>query len=103
MSVSIDDFGTGHSSLAYLTTLPADTIKIDRSFIQQLDSGSIGEHVTETVIALGRRFNFAVVAEGIETRQQQARLVKMGCLIGQGFLFAKPMPVDDILQWLSTS
>lgn len=103
MSVSIDDFGTGHSSLAYLTTLPADTIKIDRSFVQQLDSGSIGEHVTETVIALGRRFNFAVVAEGIETRQQQARLVKMGCLIGQGFLFAKPMPVDDILQWLSTS
>lgn len=103
MSVSIDDFGTGHSSLAYLTTLPADTIKIDRSFVQQLDSGSIGEHVTETVIALGRRFNFTVVAEGIETRQQQAQLVKMGCLIGQGFLFAKPMPVDDILQWLGAS
>ncbi|WP_217904948.1 EAL domain-containing protein [Marinobacter lutaoensis] len=100
MAVSIDDFGTGHSSLAYLATLPADTIKIDRSFVQELGSGSIGEHVTEIVIALGRRFGYTVVAEGIETEAQRAHLVNMGCAIGQGFLFARPMSVDDVVDWL---
>lgn len=101
MAVSIDDFGTGHSSLAYLATLPADTIKIDRSFVQELGSGSIGEHVTEIVIALGRRFGYTVVAEGIETEAQRAHLVNMGCAIGQGFLFARPMSVDDVVDWLA--
>lgn len=99
--VSIDDFGTGHSSLACLARLPADTIKIDRSFVQALGSEELGEHLAEVVVELGRRFNYTVVAEGVETEAQRDRLIGMGCVLGQGYLFARPMPVEEALERLS--
>ena len=91
---SIDDFGTGHSSLAYLRDLPVDAVKIDRSFVTGLDaSDSASNHVCQTIVTLSRGLGFEVIAEGVETRQQQAILRAMGCDQAQGYLFARPMDV----------
>lgn len=90
VSISLDDFGTGYASLAYLTQLPLDELKVDRAFVNNLDKQSRSELLTETIINLGRSMNLAVVAEGIETQQQFERLQAMGCEYFQGFLFGKP-------------
>jgi len=96
--LSIDDFGTGHSSLAYLRSLPATQLKIDRSFVQDIDgeSGAIVDAVVRLAHALGLR----VVAEGVETEDQRDRLLALGCDELQGFLFAKPMTPEALMQWL---
>ena len=90
VSISLDDFGTGYASLAYLTRLPLDELKIDRAFVSELDKQSKGEWLTETIISLGRSMNLAVIAEGVETQQQFRRLQDLGCEYFQGFLFGKP-------------
>jgi len=90
VSISLDDFGTGYASLAYLTRLPLDELKIDRAFVRDLDGSSKGALLTETIISLGRSMNLTVIAEGVETEQQFKRLHKMGCQHFQGYLFAKP-------------
>lgn len=91
ISISLDDFGTGYASLAYLTQLPLNELKVDRAFVSNLDKQSQSELLTETIISLGRSMNLAVVAEGIETQQQFERLQAMGCEYFQGFLFGKPV------------
>jgi diguanylate cyclase len=89
--VAVDDFGTGYSSLHYLARLPVDILKIDRSFVAELDSTTRGAAVAEAVIRLGQVLGLAVVAEGVETAAQAAELQMLGCSIAQGYLFHKPM------------
>lgn len=96
IQISIDDFGTGYSSLNYLHRLPADTLKIDRSFINQMQEGSRNYQVVKTIITLSNLLGLAVVAEGIETQQQLQWLQRLGCEFGQGYLFARPLVADEI-------
>jgi EAL domain-containing protein (putative c-di-GMP-specific phosphodiesterase class I) len=98
--VAIDDFGTGFSSLAYLDRLPADCLKIDRSFIRTLDDPAEPAPIAETVITLGRQLGMRVLAEGVETTTQRDRLTRLGCHEGQGWLYARPMPEGDLATWL---
>jgi len=88
IQISIDDFGTGYSSLNYLHRLPADNLKIDRSFVSQMQSGNRNYQVVNTIITLSNQLGLAVVAEGIETSQQLQWLQQMGCEFGQGHLFS---------------
>jgi len=97
--MSIDDFGTGYSSLSYLRRLPAEELKIDRTFIQDLEHSADARAVVDAVIKLAHALGLKVVAEGVENQRQQQVLVKMGCDELQGFLFAKPMSARALLLW----
>jgi diguanylate cyclase (GGDEF)-like protein len=100
ISVAIDDFGTGYSSLSYLDRLPADRLKIDRSFVNALHAGERGARIAEMVIPLGNQLGMKVLAEGIETAEQAERLTQLGCHEAQGYLYARPMPLQELLAWL---
>ena len=97
--LSIDDFGTGYSSLAYLRKLPAEELKIDRSFIMDLEHSADARAVVDAVIKLAHALGLKVVAEGVENQRQQQVLVQMGCDELQGFLFAKPMSARALMLW----
>ena len=97
--ISIDDFGTGYSSLSYLRKLPAEELKIDRSFVQDLGTSEDAERVVDAVIKLAQALQLKVVAEGVETEQQYAILRSLGCDELQGYLFAKPMSAKALSQW----
>jgi diguanylate cyclase (GGDEF)-like protein len=97
--LSIDDFGTGYSSLSYLRKLPAEELKIDRSFIMDLEHSADARAVVDAVIKLAHALGLKVVAEGVENQRQQEVLVKMGCDEMQGFLFAKPMSARALMLW----
>ncbi|MCE0495075.1 EAL domain-containing protein [Vibrio salinus] len=101
--ISIDDFGTGYSSLSHISQLAADTIKIDIAFVTHLDKDKASQKVVEMVINLASIFGFSVIAEGIETELQKQELIDRGCHIGQGFLYARPMPIDELLVWLGNN
>jgi predicted signal transduction protein with EAL and GGDEF domain len=100
VSISIDDFGTGYSSLSYLKRLPIDTLKIDRSFVRELESSNDDAAIVAAIIAMGRSLNLRVVAEGVETRYQMQRLHEQGCRLMQGWLFAKAVDADAFLELL---
>lgn len=100
MLFAIDDFGTGFSSLSYLQQLEVDVIKIDRSFVTGLAVGSNELTLCQTIIVMARTLGLSVVAEGVETEQQWQLLAAAGCQDGQGFLFARPMPLPDLLEWM---
>jgi EAL domain-containing protein (putative c-di-GMP-specific phosphodiesterase class I)/DNA-binding NarL/FixJ family response regulator len=93
--IEIDDFGTGFSSLSSLRQLPIDVLKIDRSFIQHLDSSSADEKIVAAVLTLARGLNLRVVAEGVETPDQLQILGRHGCEVAQGFYFSHPLPPDE--------
>jgi diguanylate cyclase (GGDEF)-like protein len=95
VKVAIDDFGTGFSSLGYLSKLPVDTLKIDRSFIVGMTDSSEGLALVSTIINLAHGLNLTVVAEGVETEEQHRLLKVLKCDEMQGFLFSKPLPVDQ--------
>ena len=97
--LSIDDFGTGYSSLSYLRKLPAKEVKIDRSFVMDLERSADARAVVDGVIKLTHALGKRVVAEGVETIKQRRILTEMGCDELQGFLFAHPMAPADLLQW----
>ena len=97
---SIDDFGTGYSSLTYLRRLPADFLKIDRSFVKGVLTSSDDKAIIQGIIELAKIFNLKVVAEGVETPEHGEILLSMGSYIAQGYGIAKPMPAKDILTWL---
>jgi diguanylate cyclase (GGDEF)-like protein/PAS domain S-box-containing protein len=97
--IALDDFGTGYSSLAYLKDLPLDQIKIDKSFIAELNDS--GEYpLVRTMIVVGQNMNLEVIAEGVETQQQRELLEKMGCENHQGFLFSQPLSEQNFRKWL---
>jgi EAL domain-containing protein (putative c-di-GMP-specific phosphodiesterase class I) len=93
---SIDDFGTGYSSLAYLSTLPIDSLKIDRSFVIGMDLLPQNVEIVRAVLDLGRSLNKKVIAEGIETVQQLAKLKQLGVRVGQGYLLSRPLPPSQV-------
>jgi len=95
--IALDDFGSGYSSLTYLRRLPIDSIKIDRSFLRSLESDSRDLVVLKAIAELGTTYGLAVVAEGIDTEAKLAAVRDVGCGYGQGFLFAKPSPLDEAL------
>ena len=95
VKISIDDFGTGYSSLSYLQKLPIDTLKIDRSFIQNLFEDQSSIEIVRTIISLAKNLDLEVVAEGVETQEQLECLLAEGCHMIQGYYFAKPMSSKD--------
>jgi diguanylate cyclase (GGDEF)-like protein len=99
LHLSIDDFGTGHSSLAYLRTLPADELKIDRSFVLDLETSEDARKVAQAVVNLAKALDLKVVAEGVETEVQNRILRDFGCDQLQGYLFAKPMSAKALALW----
>ncbi len=96
ISISMDDFGTGYSSLSYLHSFPIDVLKIDRSFVGRMAEGDQPLQIVRTIIELARVLNIDVVAEGIETSEQYQLLRELGCRFGQGYLFARPMPAEQV-------
>ena len=96
VSVSIDDFGTGYSSLSYLHRLPFDSLKIDRSFVINLEAHRENYEILQTIVLLAKNLKLRTVAEGIETEKQLYMMQDLGCDLGQGFLFSKPLPKEEI-------
>lgn len=92
--IALDDFGTGHSSLSYLHQFSMDYLKIDRSFVTMIGSQALGRHILDSIIELCAKLNLDVVAEGVETLEQQQYLAEQGVAYLQGYLFAKPMPAE---------
>jgi diguanylate cyclase (GGDEF)-like protein/PAS domain S-box-containing protein len=97
----LDDFGTGYSSLSYLHQFPIDGLKVDRSFIAALGDGNGRGRIVETIVGLARHLGLGVVAEGVETAEQRAHLETIGCELAQGYLFARPMPWEDLQRLLA--
>lgn len=97
--VSLDDFGTGYSSLAYLKDLPLDELKIDKAFVDELKPGE-KQPLIESMLSIGTHMQLEVIAEGVETETQRQQLSAMGCERFQGYLFAKPMPAEELPAWL---
>lgn len=95
LRLQIDDFGTGYSSLSYLRRIPADNLKIDRSFVDGMENNEDKLAIVKTIINLADSLGMDVVAEGIETVEQLSQLKKLGCKYGQGYLFDKPMSKGD--------
>ena len=100
VSLAIDDFGTGYSSLSYLSSLPIDSLKIDRSFVAAMHEGSKNSEIVRAIVSLGASLGKSVVAEGIETESQFAQLRDLGCENGQGYHMARPQTPTDIEQLL---
>jgi diguanylate cyclase (GGDEF)-like protein/PAS domain S-box-containing protein len=99
--IAIDDFGTGYSSLSYLSHMPVDVLKIDKSFIDDILHNPQQMALVETIVALARTLDLAVVAEGIELAEHRDALVRMGCPYGQGYLFSKPVTAQEAVAWLT--
>lgn len=95
VSFSMDDFGTGYSSLAYLTQLPLDQLKIDQSFVRHIGSKESDATIIQTIIGMANNLGMEVIAEGVETQEQRDFLARMGCMLYQGYLFGKPVPLEE--------
>lgn len=99
VSVALDDFGTGYSSLTYLKSLPADIVKIDRSFVIDMLNNPDDLAIVESIVYLAERFGKTVIAEGVETAAHIEALRNIGCHILQGYGIAKPMAPDALVRW----
>lgn len=92
---SMDDFGTGYSSLAYLKKLPLDQLKIDQSFVSEIDTDPDDATIVQTIVAMAKNLDMEVIAEGVESELQRNFLIECGCLNFQGYLFGKPLPLAE--------
>ena len=100
VTLSIDDFGTGYSSLAYLRDLPVHQLKIDRSFVQDMENDSDDAVIVRSVVDLARNLGLQTVAEGVEDASTWEQLTDLGCTSAQGYYLARPMPADAFWTWL---
>ena len=96
VSIAIDDFGTGYSALSHLQLFPLTTLKIDKSFVQNLETTENGHALLQSIIGIAKSFNLKVVAEGVETEQQRVALGAMECDELQGFLLSRPVPREKL-------
>ena len=101
VGLAVDDFGTGYSSLNYLRRFPVDVLKIDRAFVRNIDASPEDAALAHAILKLAQTFKLEAVAEGIERREQLDELVSLGCRYGQGFYFAAPQSIDDLVPYLS--
>ncbi len=100
IGLAMDDFGTGYSNLSYLKRLPIDALKIDRSYVSGLGGDAEDTAIVHATVAFARALGLDVTAEGIENDQQLARLKELGCELGQGYYFARPLPGDEVAEFL---
>ncbi len=100
LRLSIDDFGTGYSSMTYLRSLPADEMKIDRSFVAHMVENRMDEHIVKSLIHMAQDLGKQVVAEGVEDAATELKLAELGCDLIQGYHLARPMPMDELIAWL---
>jgi sensor c-di-GMP phosphodiesterase-like protein len=101
LTTAMDDFGTGYSSLSYLTRFPLDTLKIDQSFVRRLGTDPADAAVVDAIIAMAHSLDMTVLAEGVETDEQEAYLVSHGCDIGQGFRYSRGIPAEELVAFLA--
>jgi EAL domain-containing protein (putative c-di-GMP-specific phosphodiesterase class I) len=99
---SIDDFGTGYSSFRYIKSFPVDSLKIDQSFISNMDHNASDVAIVQAIIGLAKNLNLAVIAEGVETEAQRAWLASEGCDEVQGYFFSRPIPADEFMELLAS-
>ncbi len=97
-TLSIDDFGTGYSSLSYLKQIPVSKLKIDKSFIDDILKGEDGESIVNAFILIAKSMNLEVIAEGVETQQQEHILLDIGCKLIQGYLYSKPIQKQKLIK-----
>ncbi len=100
LELAIDDFGTGYSSLSYLHRFQIDTLKIDRSFVNRMLTDKESDQIVNSIVKLARSLNKGIIAEGVESPDEMARLQELGCELAQGYLFAQPLPPDQIMEML---
>lgn len=98
--LSMDDFGTGYSSLSYLRRLPVSELKLDRSFVADIETDEAARALSNAILGIGRSLHLTVVAEGIETESQSVWLEKQGYPVAQGYLFSPPLAPDALARWL---
>ena len=101
VKVAIDDFGTGFSSMSYLQQLPLDRLKVDRCFVNEIAPGKAA-FIAETIVTLGNKLGLTTIAEGVEQKEQASYMLNLGCDEAQGFLFARPMPYEQLLEFLAS-
>ena len=101
LHISLDDFGTGYSSLSYLHRLPIDSLKIDKSFVECMETIREHEDIVGTIVTLGHRLKLDIIAEGVETLAQARLLTQLQCQYAQGYFFAKPLPKEHATQLLA--
>jgi len=99
--IALDDFGTGYSSLSYLRTLPIDIIKIDRSFVQEIEESVEARDLIESILHIAKALNKTVIAEGVETHAQLNVLRRMGCDTMQGYLLSRPLPESELSTFMA--
>jgi EAL domain-containing protein (putative c-di-GMP-specific phosphodiesterase class I) len=103
VAIFIDDFGTGYSSLGYLKRLPANAVKIDKSFILNMTADENDAMIVRSIIDLAHNLNLMVIAEGVENEKVWNRLAALGCDAAQGFYMSRPLPAEEMADWLVTS
>ena len=101
--IAIDDFGTGYSSLTYLHDFPLNALKIDKRFVQSMESNDRGAPIANMIIGLGKNLGLDIIAEGVETEMQLEYLRNQGCDIAQGYLYARPEAPEQLTPWLAAN